>query len=138
MALNKNDDFNREPVVIEIDTSLRSERMVRVFERLKVERGLADMLRVDNSPEFLGQVFVDWCQANGVLIDYIEPGKPNQNALIERFNRSVCSAANCGPSVGLPGTRHAPSGCRQGITKPGQGWQQRLCYSSSNSENMGK
>lgn len=47
------------------------------------------MLRVENGPEFLGQVFVDWCQANGVFIDYIEPGKPNQNAFIERFNRSV-------------------------------------------------
>jgi putative transposase len=87
--LNVNDDFNRESVAIEVDTSLRAERLVRLFERLKVERGLPDMLRVDNGPEFLGQVFVDWCQANGVLIDYIEPGKPNQNAFIERFNRSL-------------------------------------------------
>lgn len=86
---NVNDDFNRESVAIEVDTSLRSERLVRVFERLKAERGLPDMLRVDNGPEFLGQVFVDWCQSNGVFIDYIEPGKPNQNAFIERFNRSV-------------------------------------------------
>ena len=71
------DDFNREAVAIEVDTSLRSERLVRVFERLKQECGLPDMLRVDNGPEFLGQVFVDWCQANGILIAYIEPGKPN-------------------------------------------------------------
>lgn len=83
------DDFNREAVAIEVDTSLRAERLVRVFERLKAERGLPDMLRVDNGPEFLGQVFVDWCQANGICIDYIEPGKPNQNAFIERFNRSL-------------------------------------------------
>jgi len=86
---NVNDDFNRESVAIEIDTSIRSERLVRVFERLKAERGLPDMLRVDNGPEFLGQVFVDWCQTNGIFIDYIEPGKPNQNAFIERFNRSL-------------------------------------------------
>lgn len=83
------DDYNRESVVIEVDTSLRSERLVRVFERLKAERGLPDMLRTDNGPEFLGQVFVDWCRDNGVMIDYIEPGKPNQNAFIERFNRSL-------------------------------------------------
>lgn len=83
------DDFNREAVAIEVDTSLRSERLVRVFERLKTERGLPDMLRVDNGPEFLGQVFVNWCQANGIFINYIEPGKPNQNAYIERFNRSL-------------------------------------------------
>ncbi len=47
------------------------------------------MLRVDNGPEFLGHVFVDWCQANCILIAYIEPGKQDQNAFIERFNRSL-------------------------------------------------
>ena len=47
------------------------------------------MRRVDNGPEFLGQVFVDWCRDNGIFIDYIESGKPNQNAFIERFNRTV-------------------------------------------------
>jgi len=57
---NVNDDFNRESVVIGVDTSLRSERLVRVFERLKIECGLPDILRVDNGPEFLGLVFVDW------------------------------------------------------------------------------
>jgi putative transposase len=86
---NVNDDFNRESVAIEIDASIRSERTVRMFEHLKAERGLPDMLRVDNGPEFLGQAFVDWCQANGVFIDYIEFGKPNQNTFIERFNRSL-------------------------------------------------
>jgi putative transposase len=83
------DDFNREAVAIEADTSLRSSRLVRIFERLKDERGLPDLLRVDNGPEFLGQIFVDWCQEHGILINYIEPGKPNQNAFIERFNRSL-------------------------------------------------
>jgi len=82
------DDFNREALAIEIDTSLPSPRLVRVFEQLKMERGLPDVLRTDNGPEFLGEVFTDWCQDNGMLLDYIEPGKPNQNAYIERFNRS--------------------------------------------------
>jgi len=39
-------------------------------------------------PEFPGQVFTEWCEENGIMIDYIEPGKPNQNAFIERFNRT--------------------------------------------------
>ena len=82
------DDFNREALAIEIDTSLPSERLVRVFEQLREERGLPDVLRTDNGPEFLGEVFVSWCEENGVMLDYIEPGKPNQNAFIERFNRS--------------------------------------------------
>ena len=83
------DDCNRESLVIEVDTSLRSARLVRVFERLKETRGLPGVLRTDNGPEFLGEVFVNWCEANGVTINYIEPGKPNQNAYIERFNRSL-------------------------------------------------
>jgi putative transposase len=86
---NVNDDLNRESVTIEIDTSLRSERLIRVFERLKAERGLPDMLRVDNGPEFLGQVFVDWCRENSSFIDYVQPGKLNQNAFLERFNRTL-------------------------------------------------
>jgi len=87
-TFNVLDDFNREALAIEIDTSLPSARLVRVFEQLKEERGLPDVLRTDNGPEFLGEVFTDWCEKNGVMIDYIEPGKPNQNAYIERFNRS--------------------------------------------------
>ena len=70
-----------------LDLSARS-RLVRVFERLKAERGLPNVLRVDNGREFLSQVLVDWCQTNGVFIRYIQPGKPNQNAYIEHFNRT--------------------------------------------------
>lgn len=92
-TFNVLDDFNREVVAIEVDTSLTSERLVRVFEQLKTQRGLPDMLRTDNGPEFLGAVFTDWCAQNSIMIDYIEPGKPNQNAFIERFNRS--SAPRC-------------------------------------------
>lgn len=88
-TFNVIDDFNREVLAIEVDTSLRAERLVRMFERLKEERGLPDMLRVDNGPEFLSQMLIAWCQVNGIFIDYIQPGKPNQNAYIERFNRSL-------------------------------------------------
>lgn len=72
------DDFNRESLAIEIDTSLRAARLVRVFERLKATRGLPDVLRVDNGPEFLSGILVEWCQANGVFIDYIEPASPTR------------------------------------------------------------
>ena len=87
-TFNVIDDFNREALAIEIDTSLPSERLVRVFEQLEAERGLPDVLRTDNGPEFLGEKFTDWCDKHGIFIDYIEPGKPNQNAFIERFNRT--------------------------------------------------
>lgn len=48
----------------------------------------ASRLSVDNGPELLAQVFVDWCAVRGIGIHYIQPGKPDQNAYIERFNRT--------------------------------------------------
>lgn len=82
------DDYNREVLAIEIDTSLRAERIIRVLERLKAERELPHMIRVDNGPEFLAQSLQDWGKANRVLIYHIQPGRPTQNAYIERFNRT--------------------------------------------------
>lgn len=87
-TFNVIDDFNREVVAIEIDTSLTGPRLIRVFEQLRRERALPDLLRVDNGPEFLGEAFTQWARGNGMLIRFIQPGKPNQNAFIERFNRT--------------------------------------------------
>ncbi len=61
---------------------------MRVFERLGVEHGLPEVLRTDNGLEFPGEVFTAWAKEAGMAIQYIQPGKPNQNAFIERFNRT--------------------------------------------------
>jgi putative transposase len=82
------DDFNRESVAIEIDTSITGRRLIRVFERLQLERGLPGRLRVDNGPEFLSADFVAWAESAGMEIRYIQKGEPNQNAYVERFNRT--------------------------------------------------
>lgn len=87
-TFNVVDDFNREALHIEVDTSINSNRLVRVFEQLKRDHGLPQVLRSDNGPEFLGEAFTQWGKGNGVAIQYIQPGKPNQNAFIERFNRT--------------------------------------------------
>jgi putative transposase len=87
-TFNITDDFNREIVHIEVDASITSARLVRIFERIARERALPQVLRVDNGPEFLGEVFVRWARDHGMAIQYIQPGKPNQNAYIERFNRT--------------------------------------------------
>jgi putative transposase len=87
-TFNVIDDFNRECLAVEIDTSITGTRLIRVFERLRAERGLPDVLRTDNGPEFLSGDFVAWAEANGMIIQYIQPGEPNQNAYIERFNRT--------------------------------------------------
>lgn len=83
------DDFNREALHIEVDTSITSERLVRVFERMRWERGLPQVLRTDSGPELLGEAFIRWAREVGMAIQYIQPGKPNQNAFIERFNRTL-------------------------------------------------
>lgn len=87
-TFNVIDDFNREILAIEVDTSLTGKRLIRVFERLQKERGLPDTLRVDNGPEFLSSDFIVWAESVGMTINYIQPGEPNQNAYIERFNRT--------------------------------------------------
>ena len=61
---------------------------MRELDALVAVRGCASSIRVDNGPEFTAQPFVDWCADHRVTILYIQPGKPDQNAYIERFNRT--------------------------------------------------
>jgi putative transposase len=87
-TLNVIDDFNREALTIEIDTSLPAARVVRVLDALAAWRGYPQRLRSDNGPEFISNKLDEWAEKNGVLLDFIELGKPAQNAYIERFNRT--------------------------------------------------
>ncbi len=87
-TLNIFDEGVREVLDIVIDTSIPGGRVVRTLDRLVEWRGKPDAIRVDNGPEYLSQVFADWCRRNHVHLRYIQPGKPNQNAYIERFNRT--------------------------------------------------
>jgi putative transposase len=82
------DEGVREALEIVIDTSIPSGRVVRTLEQLRSTRGLPRAIRCDNQPELVSQTFVDWCEAHGIEIRYIQPGKPDQNAFIERFNRT--------------------------------------------------
>ena len=87
-VLNVLDEGVREALAIEIDTSLPAKRVVRVLDRLAELRGLPAALRMDNGPELIAQELLDWCETHGVEPRHIQPGKPNQNAFIERYNRS--------------------------------------------------
>lgn len=79
------DEGNREGLAIEIGTSIPGGRLVRVLDELILLHGTPQALRTDNGPEFLSQALVDWCAAHRVALHYIQPGKPDQNAYIERF-----------------------------------------------------
>ena len=87
-ALNVIDDFNREGLAVEVDHSLPSARVVRVLDQVAEERGYPRKLRSDNGPEFIARALEAWAEDHGVELAPIEPGKPTQNAYIERYNRT--------------------------------------------------
>ena len=80
------DEFTRECLAIEVDTSLPGGRVVRVLERLAVERGAPDEIVLDNGPELAGKAVDQWAYERGVQLRFIEPGKPVQNAFVESFH----------------------------------------------------
>jgi putative transposase len=88
-TLNILDEGVREVLAIEVDTSLPAERVIRVLEQVTAWRGHPQAIRLDNGPEFLADRFATWCADRGIALRFIQPGKPNQNAFIERFNRTV-------------------------------------------------
>jgi putative transposase len=87
-TLNVIDEGNREGLAIETGTSIPSARVVRVMEQLIDLHGRPGSVRLDNGPELTAETFVGWCQRQGIELRYIQPGKRDQNAYIERFNRS--------------------------------------------------
>ena len=87
--LNVLDDFNREGLGIEVDFSLPAERVIRSLNRIVGWRGKPKIIRVDNGPEYISGKLLEWAGKQGVIIQHIQPGQPQQNAYIERYNRTV-------------------------------------------------
>ncbi len=87
--LNVIDDFNREALGMEVDFSLPSERVIRILEQIIAWRGRPGVIRCDNGPEYVSAALQNWASKRGIRIEYIQPGKPQQNAYVERFNRTV-------------------------------------------------
>ena len=87
--LNVLDDFNREGLGIEVDFSLPAERVVRTLNQIIEWRGAPKAIRVDNGPEYISGRLMEWAEDKGITLTYIQPGKPQQNAYVERYNRTV-------------------------------------------------
>lgn len=83
------DDFNREALGIEVDFSIPSERVIRYLEQIISWRGQPQAIRCDNGPEYVSTTLQNWANKKKIRIEYIQPGKPQQNAYVERFNRTV-------------------------------------------------
>lgn len=87
-TLNIIDDFNREALRIVAARSLTSKYVTQYLDEVSEIRGYPQSLRTDNGPEYISHVLKDWAKLHGVKLIYIQPGKPAQNAYIERFNRT--------------------------------------------------
>jgi putative transposase len=83
------DDFNRQGLAIEADYSLPAVRVIRALEQIIEWRGAPKVIRCDNGPEYISGMLLAWAEKRGIRIEHIQPGKPQQNAFIERYNRTV-------------------------------------------------
>ena len=83
------DDFNREGLCIDVDFSLPALRVIRALEQVIEWRGKPAMIRCDNGPEYVSTALTIWAENHGIKLLYIQPGKQQQNAYVERYNRTV-------------------------------------------------
>lgn len=83
------DDYNREGLGIEVDFSLPAPRVIRALDRIIEWRGKPQSIRCDNGPEYIGESLKQWAKKRRIELIHIQPGKPQQNAYIERYNRTV-------------------------------------------------
>ena len=88
-AFNVVDDYNLEGLNIDVDLSMPARRVIQSLERLIEWRGKPNSIRCDNGHEYISQQLRDWAQISDIELKYIQPGKPTQNAYIERFNQTV-------------------------------------------------
>jgi putative transposase len=83
------DDHNREGLGVDVDFTMPSARVIRSLEQIIEWRGKPEAIRCDNGPEYISHTLVDWTVKQQITLLYIQPGKPTQNAYIERFNRTA-------------------------------------------------
>lgn len=87
-TLNIVDQYNRKCLKIEIQTSMPAWRVINILNQVIEEYGKPSGIRTDNGPEFTSHLFQNWLEESKIEWVKIQKGKPQQNAIIERFNRT--------------------------------------------------
>jgi putative transposase len=88
------DELTRECVALYVDYSIPGFKVAQALDRIG---SLPASIRIDNGSEFTGSAMDQWAHAKQIKLDFINPGKPNENAFIESFNgkfRNECLNEN--------------------------------------------
>jgi putative transposase len=96
-TFNVIDNYTRECLCIGVATSIPSTKVIEYLNKIIKIRGKPSSITLDNGTEFTSKVFDQWAFENNITLDFIQPGKPTQNGLIESFNgkfRDECLNAN--------------------------------------------
>lgn len=84
--LNIVDDYSRACVGQLVDTSISGARVARYLDELLQTRSMPEAIVMDNGPELTSKAMFFWSQKTGIKLNFIQPGKPTQNAFVESFN----------------------------------------------------
>lgn len=101
-TINIIDQYNRYCLAIRIHTSIPSTKLTTILDELFFIYGKPKRIRTDNGPEFVSNHTQNWLCKQGVIWTPIEPGKPQQNGIAERFNKTFREDvldANCFQSI---------------------------------------
>jgi len=116
------DDYNREALWIEVDTSLPSERVIRVLEQLLFGRGKPSSIRMDNGPELISQRLASWAREQHIELAHIQPGKP-AHIVPMSFGRMLTSNASIAPFAKMSWMLIYSMTYRSSVRSHNNGWK---------------
>jgi len=83
------DEYSRKDLWVEAHQSCPTDQLIKVLDQLLTARSLPEYIRCDNGPEFISGQLKEWAENLGIELRFIQPGKPTQNAFIERLNGTL-------------------------------------------------
>jgi len=87
--INLMDEGSRKALWTEAHHSISARKLVQILDQVIDYRGKPAYLRCDNGPEFISQKLEQWADKHQIELKFIQPGKPSQNGLIERLNKTL-------------------------------------------------